>query len=165
MGCWWMGWEALTPALSRLREGEQESCQWDEGLELVRVYSLSRWGRGDSSRCSITKPGMRCVLRNPSAPPKRGDFRGSGPRVFERSEFARTPRKSSTAGEPEGPAQRGCAGRTACRACFPTRCTRLRQAQPERLGRCERTGKSTAPVPPTPAPSGGARFSAPPRSA
>ena len=42
----------------------------------------------------------RPVSPSPLCVPRTGAFRGSGPRMFERSEFARTPRKASTAGCP-----------------------------------------------------------------
>ena len=42
----------------------------------------------------------RVEVKSPLAAPRSAAFRGSGPRVFERSEFARTPRKASTAGCP-----------------------------------------------------------------
>ena len=97
-------------AADRLGLHLQRACRRCAAIEPLEVHTAVR---------TPPEPGMRCGLGDPSAPSRSAAFRGSGPRMFERSEFARTPRNASTAEEPEGPAQWGRPARAAYRA-LPT---------------------------------------------
>src|SRR5690349_20587873 len=81
---------------------------------------------GGGGRYALDRPTSPAASRLPCAARDR-----RGPRVFERSELARTPPEASTARKPEGPAQWGRSARTACRAPVPkTKTTRRTSSHP-----------------------------------
>ena len=110
------------PRQTTRRRGHSR-CAFDAPITVSKVARrcLLKQSRREPLALLTTEPGMRCGLGGTLAAPLRnGAQGGSGPRVFERSEFARTPPGASTARKPDGPVQRVRPTRTAYRAHSPT---------------------------------------------